>query len=1214
METIGDLLSRDLTKKIEEIVKVYQTDEESVYEEISEYVATDRIKEQYRQILEAMAEAPAEPHEGIGIWISGFFGSGKSSFAKNLGYVLANHEVLGRSASDLFKSQLNNKRIGELVDFINRSIPTEAIMFDVTVDQAVRTTTERIAEIMYRVLLRELGYAQDYDVADLEIELEGEGKLDEFVNLSRKLGYGDWEVVRRGAQKISRASAILHELDKATYESKDSWARSLHGRTADITIARFVERTFELTKRRRPGKALVFIIDEVGQYVARSADKIEDLRGVVEQFGKESKNRLKAKQAIAPVWIAVTSQEKLDEVVAAIDSKRVDIAKLQDRFKYRVDLAPADIRQVATKRVLAKKAEAEPQLRKMFRESQGQLNAACRLEGTQQKTEIEEDDFVQFYPYLPHYIQMSIDIMSGIRLQPGAPRHLGGSNRTIIKQAYEMLVSDRTAMAAAPVGTLVSLDKIFELVEGNLSTEKQKDISDISQLAAENAEDKEMAERVAKVICLLEFVRGVSRTEHNIAACLVDRVGSPAPVAKVETALKKLEDAKFVRNTEEGWKLQTAQEKSWDDKRRSFGPKPKDRNEINREILGNIFDEPSLKTYRYRGLRTFRTGIRVDGALVNDGDVVLSIRTSDDTDSFNNALEEVRTESREPAHKNDIYWVFALTPEIDTLQASLFASRQMVAEYEQVRAQNRITNEEAASLANEKHEVERFKTRLREKMVDALEKGQGLFRGITKDSAALGKGASEIFKGLFDFAFPDLYPKLEIGSRHLNGNEIEEILKAANLNALSQIFYPGDNGLGLVIKQGTHYVPDPSADIAKEILDFIKREHSYGNKVTGKSLEEHFGGIGYGWERDIVRLVLAVLLRAGSIEVTYQGRRFRNYQDPQSRAPFITIPAFKSASFAPRESIGLKTLTTAVQSLEQLTGEEVEIEEGAIASSFKKLADEEMKLLLPLAATVQANRLPGAEAVDEYRQSLAGIQNAASDDCVRILAGEGKSFQENRKTIRQMRERLQYGAVEIMIKARVALNEQWPVLQRHGVGDVFDAETLEHLIETPHFYDSPDAVAQATGEITKLYVALYSELHLRRTTEFRNAIEEIKGRSGWSLVPDEVRESVLTALTQRACESLVFDDGSTRCRTCHSTISEMESDIAALNALKTQVIARIQELTTPPEEEGVRTERVRLAEFFVDPLDSETTIKQAVERLTEHLLKLSAEGVRIIVE
>ena len=103
------------------------------------------------------------------------------------------------------------------------------------------------------------------------------------------------------------------------------------------------------------------------------------------------------------------------------------------------------------------------------------------MERTTRRTEISEDDFVQFYPYPPHYIDLCIGIMSGIRLQPGAPRHYGGSNRTIIKQAYEMLVSDRTAMATKPIGALVTLDKVYELVEGNLSSEKRTDIFEIGQ-------------------------------------------------------------------------------------------------------------------------------------------------------------------------------------------------------------------------------------------------------------------------------------------------------------------------------------------------------------------------------------------------------------------------------------------------------------------------------------------------------------------------------------------------------------------------------------------------------------------------------------------------------------------------------------------------------------------------------------------------------------
>src|SRR5437867_7048592 len=279
--------------------------------------------------------------------------------------------------------------------------------------------------------------------------------------------------------------------------------------------------------------------------------------------------------------------------------------------------------------------DAIPILKSLYSSSQGQLNIACHLERTTRRSQITQDDFIQFYPYLPHFVELSIDIMSGIRLQPGAYKHLGGSNRTIIKQTYEMLVSDRTAVAAKPIGTLVTLDKIFELVEGNLPSEKQKDISDIRERFKDDLEDHGIVARVAKTVCLLEFVRDLPRTEANIAACLVDEVGKPAPLAAVQRALERLEAAQFVRNTEDGWKLQTAQEKNWDTERRSYAPRTRDRNDILREILQSIFSDPKLKTYRFRNLKTFRVGINVDGSQVGDeGQILLSIVTADDNDAF----------------------------------------------------------------------------------------------------------------------------------------------------------------------------------------------------------------------------------------------------------------------------------------------------------------------------------------------------------------------------------------------------------------------------------------------------------------------------------------------------------------------------------------------------------------------------------------------------
>ena len=648
MNTIGETLTRDLSKKIEEIIQVDQADEQSVHTEITEYVATDSIREQYFLLLKAIAEAPSDPNEKIAVWTSGFFGSGKSSFAKNLGLALQNPTVLGEQFADLFKEQIGDKRVAEFLDLINARSSSAVILFEVAKERDTRKVTERIAELMYTVLLRELDYAEDFDIAELEIELESEGRLDEFIAKCKELHNLEWRMVRKGAQRVSRASAVLNKLDPTTYPTADSWTNSQRNRDAVISVKKVVERTFELASRRRPGKALVFVIDEVGQHVARSGDKIEDLRATVEEFGKVGKNLLKAKKIVAPAWIIVTSQEKLDEVVAAIDSKRVELAKLQERFRP-VDLAPSDIREVATKRVLAKKPEAIPILKKRFAENQGSLYAALRLERTTRRTDITEEDFVNFYPYPPYYIDLCIGIMSGIRLQPGAPRHYGGSNRTIIKQAYEMLVSDRTSMAAKPIGTLVTLDKVFELVEGNLSSEKRADISEIGLRFKDDPKDTGWSSRVAKAICLLEFIRDLPRTEANIAACLVDQVGAPTPLTQVAEAVARLNNAQFIRSTDEGWKLQTAQEKNWDTERRGYlEPKPRERNEITRQILRGIFGEAAFKTFRYKDFRTFRVGINVEGRHVGDeGDLQLTLCLADDPDVQKKQLAAVRAESRQ---------------------------------------------------------------------------------------------------------------------------------------------------------------------------------------------------------------------------------------------------------------------------------------------------------------------------------------------------------------------------------------------------------------------------------------------------------------------------------------------------------------------------------------------------------------------------------------
>ena len=1250
MKTIAELLTRDLVRPIEEVIKLEQQDEQTVYEEITEYVATERIRKQYVEVLQAIADAPGQPTEGVGVWISGFFGSGKSSFAKNLGYVLTNRTVRGHPASELFVQQLENQakndrlvgKIRDLLDFINHRFQALVVMFDVQVDRAVRRSTEPIAEIMYTVLLRELDYAQDYDLAELEIALEQEGRLGTFVETCAEMfggqlkerpsavplpgtltkvspeAYAVWRQVRMGAERFPRASAVLNRMDPATYPTPDSWATSLHGQ-ADITIRTLVNRTFELAARRRPGQAVIFIIDEVGQYVARSVDKIENLRAVLEQFGVESKNRVQAGKAVAPVWVMVTSQEKLDEVVAAIDDKRVELARLQDRFVIRIDLSPADIREVATRRVLAKKDKAVPVLEQRFKQSSAMLKTHTRLERTSRHFDVSVAEFVEYYPYLPHFVDLSIDIVSGMRLQPGAPRHIGGSSRTLIKQAYEMLVSDRTALGKASVGELVTLDRIYDLIEGNLSNEKQKDMADIAQRW--NDSHAAWTVRTAKAISLLEYVRDLPRTEANLAALLYRGLDEDSPLAHVQKAVEVLHKAQFIRQTESGWKLQTALEKSWATERNAINPTPRDRKEILEQRLREILSAPALSRYSYFK-RNFQVGVSWDGRLLTGGDsqVPIFLRIADDLKTFDASCQAARQESQAAAQQETLFWVTYLTAEIDDCVADLHRSRQMVGKYDLLRAQSKITKEEASSLADEKTEALRLEERLRERLEEQLGHGTGFFRGVAKASPSLGKTLPEILKAFFDYAVPELYPKLEMGARPLKGTEAEEILKAANLNGLSKVFYDPPDGFQLVVKEGIKYVVNLNAPLLKEVADYLAREHAYGNKVTGRDLENHFGGITYGWERDVLWLALATLLRGGAVEVTYQGRRFRNHLDAQARVPFAATNAFRAASFAPRKAPDLKTLVAAARRFESLTGEEVDVDETAIALAFQRLARAELDSLLPLEAIVQVHKIAVGPLLQEYRATLETVLSSASDDCVNMLAGEGTSLQSARDRVVVIRKGTDEKGLARLQRIRVAVQRIWPLLEAEGQDGKLgsQAHLLQQCLEEGTYFQTSSERDGALKGLEARYQQLYTERHGKRMQAYEQAIDDVKAQPSWlellrgQPAPKELESSLLKPLADRCGHDLELTAGAIACSICGASLAEMTSDLAAVNGLRSGVLLRLQEMATPHE----KVERLRVADVVGvgTTLGTEEEVESMLQQLRGQLLRLIAAGVKIVLE
>ena len=492
MTKIGSLFANDVSRTIEEVIKVDQADEDVIAGEIAEYVATDSIKRSFIEVLEAYQEAPQKPREGAAVWVSGFFGSGKSSFAKLLGLALENRVIKGVPAADRFAKQIGDNRLSVVLKTIGEKIPTHAVIFDVSTDRGIRSGDQMLTEIMYRLFLESLGYAKDIDLAELEIDLESAGRLEAFETAFRSHYGKEWRDERSLLSfAIGRASTIMSQLDPTTFPAADSWGKTRA--KPNVTTGLFAERVVELMARRKPGQSLLFVVDEVGQFVARDIQKMLDLQAIVQQLGLRGRGKF---------WTVVTSQEKLSELVSGLDDKKIELARLMDRFPLQVHLEPSDISEVTSKRVLQKDAKAEAVLGKLYDDNRARLDVNSRVSADVRLPALSREAFIDLYPLLPYQIDLIIDIVSGLRLQGGASKHVGGANRTIIKLAQQLLINPATEIAEKEVGNLVRLDQVYDLISGNISSDIRQKIESIPARVKHP-----LAQSVAKVVCLLQFVR-----------------------------------------------------------------------------------------------------------------------------------------------------------------------------------------------------------------------------------------------------------------------------------------------------------------------------------------------------------------------------------------------------------------------------------------------------------------------------------------------------------------------------------------------------------------------------------------------------------------------------------------------------------------------------------------------------------------------------------
>ena len=959
MTRIGELFRRDIGRSIEEVVKVDVSDDAVVAAEIDEYVVTDRIRAQFEEVLREYVDCFDDRSDRTNVWVSGFFGSGKSSFAKVLGYLVENRQVAGRSVADRFFERVDSPLLRALlaraVDPRNRSTAVTALV-DLSSAHDVETE-EHVVLPVYRAVLQRLGYAREAAVAALEFDLETDARLDDFVHTFEAVHGKPWSVVRHTTLAPNMASRVLHELDPATFPVADSWAKAYSPPTVDANW--FARRAVELLDRRGGGaRRLVMVVDETGQYVARSRIRMLALQGLAEAVQKQH----------GRLFLVTTSQERLEEVVDSLEGKGVELARVRDRFPIRVDLTASDIREVVGRRVLEKSDAGRRQLEALVTPTRERLAANLRLASDRRSDEFSIDEFVRLYPVLPYQVQLLIDAVTQRRSQLRAGGPLGGSNRTIIQHAQQLLANPRVGLADAEAGTLVTLDRSYDLlvdvVDSGLRHQVDQVTDDFGPASTEA--------QVMKVVALVHGVRSLPLTAQNLAVLLHPLIEAESRLVEVTEAAARLVAAGWLRETEGGFALQSPEQKQWDE-RRQLDFRPGDEVRERRRVLK---DELAARLAVTEG-RLFKIGLVIDGEQAAEGDVVVELSALADGDE----PAELVPASRERSAANRVMWWFRQSDDTWAALREVFRSRTMVERHSSASA-SEATRE---LVAEERARQRRFEAQFVERLRADLAGGGLVFQGITSDAPA-GSLVEAVQSAVRD-RLASIYPHLATFAAKIDPRTALEVARTDDLSLLPASL--GDAGIGLftVTPSGPELAVDHGP--VRVVVDEVRRRDDYGQPATGQYLERHFGAAPYGAAVEVVQAVVAAALRAGLVEITYQGQRITSVTDRRLDSVFRGVAPFRTVVVRPPVDTGpdLATRSRLAQRITELTGQTCPVALDELANRARAAFGDQRQPVGEVVSFLQGAGLSVPSAIDAARRVLGALGDDDSYLVSELAAG-----------------------------------------------------------------------------------------------------------------------------------------------------------------------------------------------------------------------------------
>ena len=499
----------DINRDINGVIKVAQNDERSIEQELREYIITRELRKHFNTFLNNYEKSLHYPTDKIGVWISGFFGSGKSHFLKILSYLLSNDTVAGKKAVDYFQDKFDDPMMFAQLENC-AAVSTDTILFNIDSKSPINKDKTAILRVFAKVFYEYRGfYGDDLKVAKLEQFIEKNGKMDAFKSRFEEIHGDSWENSRDAFSFFEDdvVDTLTDTLDMSETAARN-WFNGTE--TADISIEQLVKEIKNYIDSKGKGFRLLFMIDEVGQYIGSDGSLMLNLQTIVEEIGSKCGGR---------VWVMVTSQEAIDSITKISGD---DFSKIQGRFNTRLSLSSSSVDEVIKKRILAKTDDAAALLSLSYNTNSAVLknlftfnDAVLDLKGYS-----GEHDFIETYPFVPYQFRLMQNVLAQIRKHGNSGKHLSGGERSMLSgfQEAAQAIEDKDENALVPF--CLFYNTVHTFLESAI-----RRVIDRCQNAADSHDGIEQYDvSILKLLYLIRYVDDIKANVDNITTLMVDDI------------------------------------------------------------------------------------------------------------------------------------------------------------------------------------------------------------------------------------------------------------------------------------------------------------------------------------------------------------------------------------------------------------------------------------------------------------------------------------------------------------------------------------------------------------------------------------------------------------------------------------------------------------------------------------------------------------------